>query len=388
MLKIFTHNINVFAPRIDSSKNNSVMSTSTFNAPRLKPLLNDCVSFTSRGKNQPVKTFEPQALEKTAKAGSKDLTGKERTISNGLAHSIYTMANRDTNDLKYILRKVLGPLRPQDGMPCDDEHPVFKLESRTKGANSIREKASQKFLYSKESVINNLHDLTGARIILGNGLKGGADTVIDALIDYIQSEGKLKIVEVENHIPMDKKFQYVSQTKLHNLAKASYKKFGTFASESITRNETGYTAIHILVEFPDGITGEIQILGKDVAIFKELEDIPYKILQGKAVHPEYEEIKEILKPLLPVDDNPLNPENAARLKLRNEFIAYTTAAYKHERKKGPSSPKERLIPEFLTINEFASTQRKKLHLTPDMDFNNLYKIKSAADARIKKNLSK
>ena len=388
MLKIFAHNINTFAPRVNNSKNDARMLPGAVNAPRLKPLLCDCVSFTSRGKNQQAKTIEPQALEKTAKASSKNLTDKERTISNGLAHSIYSMASRDTNDLKFILGKVIDPLKPQNGMPCDNEHPVFMLETRTKGANSIREKASQKFLYSKESVIKNLHDLVGARIILGNGLKGGADTVIDALIDYIQSEGKLKIVEVENHIPMDKKYQYASQTQLHKLAKASYKKFGTFASETITRNETGYTAIHILFEFPDGITGELQILGKDVALFKELEDIPYKILQGKAVRPEYEKIKEVLEPLLPLDDNPLNPENAARAKLRGEFIAYTTAAYKHEREKGPSSPRDKLIPEFLTIGEFAATQRKKLHLTPDMDFNNLYKIKSAADARIKKNLYK
>ena len=124
-------------------------------------------------------------------------------------------------------------------------------------------------------------------------------------------------------------------------------------------------------------------VGRDVAVLKELEDVPYKILQGKSVHPEYGEIKEILSPLCPVDNNPDNPENIKRAKLKKEFIAYTAAAYKYEREKGPATKRHELVPEFLTIQEFARSQRRKIHLTPDMDFNNLYKIKSSADHRIK-----
>jgi len=359
--------------------------TLSFKGLNLKPLEHDCVSFTSRKKQKDLprsRNIVPQAVVKTRDAEDKTLREHERTITNVLAHTIYREAQRDTTRLKSTIKKSLDFLEVRRGQQCDKDHPIWGFEFRTKGPNSIREKASQKYLHSKEAVINGLGDIIGARIILGDGFRGSGDIIIDRLIETVK-DGKLKITEVENHTPADKKYQYASQTKLHKLAVASADKYGILVSEKSTRNETGYTAIHLSVEFPDGYSGEIQILGRDVAVLKELEDVPYKILQGKSVHPEYGEIKEILSPLCPVDNNPDNPENIKRAKLKKEFIAYTAAAYKYEREKGPATKRHELVPEFLTIQEFARSQRRKIHLTPDMDFNNLYKIKSSADHRIK-----
>ncbi len=46
---------------------------------------------------------------------------------------------------------------------------------------------------------------------------------------------------------------------------------------------SGYTATHIVFEMNNGIDAEIQILGRGVARVKEIEDICYKGLQGKAI---------------------------------------------------------------------------------------------------------
>ncbi len=345
----------------------------------LQHLQTDAVSFSSRGK-QPSLQAKPfsNPIVTTPAANGKLLSAKERTITNHLAQQIFEQAEGDTCRLKSILRKSISGLIPNDDNFCDFTHPVFSLEFRTKSANSIREKASQKYLHTKEGVVSNLHDLVGARIIMGNAQKGCIDKVIDQIIECVRDR-KLKIIEVENHIPTDKKYQYVSQTKLRKLAQLSSDLYGIIVPERITRRENGYMGVHLMLAFPDGLFGEIQILGYDVALFKELEDIPYKILQGKSTKKKYAEIARVLSPMLPIGEDLTSADNIERAKLKKEFIAYTTAAYKYEREKPTAYLSIDTVPHFLSIDEFSKMYKRKLHLTPDMDFNNLYKLKMAAD---------
>lgn len=371
MLKIFgfsyNPNINIYKPCVYKKEGNLNCC--------LKQLGKDTISFTSRSKNT---DNTPVAVARNYCADTKKLQCKERTISGALANKVFQKAQQDTKYLKSTLNKALLPLFDKKQSNYDVERPIVDIEYRTKSANSIREKATQKHLYTKESVIENIHDLVGARIILGSNQKGCADKVIDKLIDCVK-QSKLRIVEVENHVPNDSKHLYASQKMLHKLARAASDKYGVLVPEYITRRETGYMGIHLLVKFPDGITGEIQILGHDVAVFKELEDIPYKILQGKSVKKQYNTIKGVFEPMLPISDNPDDIENIERIKLKKEFILYTTAAYKHEREKVYNQKSKNSIPKFLTIDEFSQESKKKLHLTPDLDFNYLYKLKMLAD---------
>lgn len=387
MIKIFGLSLGNNFPSLKTNKTNLNKSVPNFfvNSTNLKPLASDTISFTSRKKQKEKPSDKLGALPVQSSirdANDKVMHEKERTITNVLAHRISREASYDTKRLEITLKQSLDSLMPENNKSCDREHPIYNLEFRTKGANSIREKATQKYLFSKEAVINRLGDIIGARIILGDNSKNSADLIIDKLIEIVK-EGRLKITEVENHTPYDKKFQYVGQTKLHKLAQASSDRFGIFVNEKSVRNETGYTAVHLSVVFPDGYRGEIQILGRDVAVLKELEDIPYKILQGKSINPQYHKIVSILEPLCPISDNPNDPENIKRAKLKKEFIAYTAAAYKYERNKVNLSKRRDLIPYFLTLGEFAQSQRRKIHLPLDMDFNNLYRLKTSADYKIK-----
>lgn len=387
MIKIFGLSLGNNFPSLKTNKTNLNKSVPNFfvNSTNLKPLASDTISFTSRKKQKEKPSDKLGALPVQSSirdANDKVMHEKERTITNVLAHRISREASYDTKRLEITLKQSLDSLMPENNKSCDREHPIYNLEFRTKGANSIREKATQKYLFSKEAVINRLGDIIGARIILGDNSKNSADLIVDELIEIVK-EGRLKITEVENHTPYDKKFQYVGQTKLHKLAQASSDRFGIFVNEKSVRNETGYTAVHLSVVFPDGYRGEIQILGRDVAVLKELEDIPYKILQGKSVNPQYHKIVSILEPLCPISDNPNDPENIKRAKLKKEFIAYTAAAYKYERNKVNLNKRRDLIPYFLTLGEFAQSQRRKIHLPLDMDFNNLYRLKTSADYKIK-----
>ena len=356
------------------------------NGANLAPLKEDTVSFEGRKKTQKPQTVQPQTIVKTRASSEKKLEDKTWTISHGLAHSIYRKAEHNTSIMKSTLDKYLKTLFPEPHQEYTLERPVAKLEFRTKKANSIREKATQKFLYTKEGVIHMITDLSGARVILGDGSRESGNIVIDKIMEAVK-DGRLKVIEAENHIPTDKKYQYASQTKLRLLAQASSEKYGIFVPDKIVRNNTGYTAIHLLVEFQEGFRGEIQILGHDVAMLKDVEDIPYKILQGKSVDKKYADIKKAFEPLLPVDNNPDNPDNVQRIKLKREFMDYTQAAYRYEREKATRArhEEEQMLPEFRTLGQFEKKYRKKVHLPKELDFNNLYKLKSRADWEKTKN---
>lgn len=383
MIKIFNFsNVNSATSSKVNAKN--ALSIPHFSNVKLRPLLFDTISFTSKS-GKGVSLDDTENTFRESSQDSKEMQSKARSITSRLAHIIFKEADYNRSQMKRVLLQSLAPLIQLEGLMCDYEHPIYRPEFRTKSPNSIREKASQKHLQTKEGVIDNIHDLVGARIILGSNQKGCAERVIDKLIECVNS-GKFKVVEIENHVSSDRKGAYISQTKLHKLAQASSDRYGIIVREGISRRETGYMGIHLLVEFPDGITGEIQILGHDVAVFKELEDVPYKILLGKSVDKEYGEIKRIISSLLPVNDDPLDPENIERLKKKKEFIAYTAAAYRHEREKEFSSTNKGIIPVFLTLEEFSAAYKRKTHLGSELDFNNLYKLKMIADIKKRNSL--
>lgn len=345
----------------------------------LSPLVSDTISFCGKNNNKDDIWQNAGKLFKSTR-DSKTLSTNERAISESLSKIMHHEAQFDLSKLKTTLKNSLGSLVGEYGFPCNEKHPIYEMEFRVKTPESLREKASQKSLITKSAVQSGIGDIIGARIILGDNSRKSCEAVINKLSETVK-DGQLKIIEVENHAPYDSRHQYFKRSILSKLAKASADRFGIFVKEKNIINESGYTALHLSVAFADGYNGEIQIIGKDVATLKELEDIPYKILQGKQVKPQYYKIKEILSPMCFVDIE--GPENAAKIKLRREFMAYTDAAYRYEREKPPASKrKDNIFPRFLSVSEFAQTQKGRCHLTPSMDFNNLYRLKLLADKKI------
>ncbi len=364
-----------FSAPIINNKNKSVVIKSK----NLTPLAADTVSFSGKNKAAGDVHADPNEFFVSTR-NSKTLTSGELTISKSLSKMIHSEAQDDLLKIKNAIKGSLSSLVSDYGVVCDSKHPIYELEFRVKTPDSIREKASQKFLPTKEAVQKGIGDIIGARIILGDNSKESNEIVLDKLLDAVK-DGKLKIIEVENHTPYDRKYQYHGEDKLHELAKASSGRYGVFVREKAIKNESGYTAVHMKVAFPDGYNGEIQIIGKDVATLKELEDIPYKILQGKQVKPQYYKIKEILSPMC-ISSGLENSDHGARIKLRNEFMEYTDAAYKYEREKPPvSKRKDDILPHFLSVPEFVQGKNERYHLTPSMDFNNLYRLKLSADKK-------
>ncbi len=349
----------------------------------LDPLKQDTVSFGGKGKLiKAAKDAAQEAVTETISSSRKKLNTRDFSISNQVARALNEKAQGDHSELRSILMKTFSDITPNVGDTCSKHRPVFAVQSRVKSPVSIREKATGKMLKTKKEAAEQIKDLIGGRIVLGDGMQGGGALVIDKFIELAKS-GKVKIVEIKSHFPPLTDYEYAPQSKLAQLAEASSARFGIDVPNKAVKNQSGYTAIHLGLEFPDGLSGEIQILGKDVLGLKEIEDIPYKVMSEKNVDGKYSEIKKIFEPLKPVSDIETDPENIRRAALRDAYTEYTAAAYRYEREKLPSKVREAKsqgkAPNFLSLQDHVARTGRGEDLPPELDFNNLNKLKIAAE---------
>ena len=190
------------------------------------------------------------------------------------------------------------------------------------------------------------------------------------------------IEHIENNIPDPDKlpkgqslsdYVYASDSTLHSLKKVS-------GAELITnKSKSGYTAIHINVDFSDcdfakrdprysGFKGEIQIIGREVEELKEIEDLCYKLKDNKnAIKAEYKPFKKHFEKYYVGDT-------------RQAFDDYTYKLYLAQR----SLPNKVRGQKFQTPEQLGFAD-----LVPEqLDFNYLDKLKNDCDAIIKMNEAK
>lgn len=284
--------------------------------------------------------------------------GDERFgISTKEAEKIHNEAKASGKYLKFQLGKIFHD------MIISEENPdgiMQEPKCRIKTPKSIQEKsATRRWINSKE-VKSHMTDIVGARIILTNSSIENVNKVIDR-ITKAEQNNDLQIIEIENYRPepeidedgnITHSYDYSSPNALRKL-KAEIDKKGTMISKRDEDIPSGYMAIHLLTKLPNGFTGEIQIMGKDIAELKEIEDLCYKIKSGKSVDKKFANVEKILQPL----------KNNEDTILRREFNNYTRNAYKYQRNKKPLSSGEFVHSPFLTIPDY---------LPSNLDFNNIY----------------
>ena len=216
------------------------------------------------------------------------------------------------------------------------------------------------------------NDIVGARITMHESDPSCTKGVIDALAKAVK-DGKLKITSIENNIPDKDKlplgknpadYEYTSVEQLQSLADLANAPLKNIVSKS------GYLAIHINIDLSDpifrkygnefnGYSGEIQIIGKNIEEFKELEDLCYKLKDNKKISEHYSSFGENFK------------KHFKSKKIEDAFEKYTYQAYLRQREIPPGRTKK----DFLSISE-AGLARV---LPPELDFNFLKIKKSEGD---------
>lgn len=226
--------------------------------------------------------------------------------------------------------------------------PIARKDVRVKSSQSIAKKMSAKVselihkndgypvFVSPTLVKTELHDLLGARLTLAHGTSNETNAVVNRLIESIEAGNGPKIKKIKNY---GMGHAYLTDKKADQLANASFRAFGDYSEIYNKKKASGYTATHIIVEVANGIDAEIQIFGRGVARVKEIEDICYKGLQGKAISG----LSEISRALKKVGEDP---------SMRIAFNKYLTSAYELAKTKWDKMPEDELSKQkFPSIDE-------------------------------------
>ena len=287
------------------------------------------------------------------------------------ARLVHEDALPSENYLRKQLTNILDDMVRQKPTKGSDSKPIYSIKYRTKSPTSIVEKSRDEKLNSFNEVKKNLHDIVGARIIMSDASVENVDKVIDRITKAVE-DNKIRILQIENYRPepeLDindnpiKKYDYASTGAIKRLRDACNEK-GCIIEKNDRDKSSGYMAIHLSVQLPNGYIGEIQIMGGDVEDLKEVEDLCYKVKAGKGINKKYDKIVKILAPLRNKDDHIL----------QKAYQEYTRRAYLYQREKEPLKNNRKAgKPIFLHIPEDLN------YIPESLDFNNLYHEKHKCD---------
>ncbi len=338
---------NTFIPKFNQIKpfSNNQNAPRVNKYPNLAPLAYDTVSFGQTDKEKGDPRFG---------------------INLATAKKINAEAAESAKYLQFQLNQILGDLIKLEDSKPSKSRPIDSIAVRVKTPKSIKEKSATRKLLTEKEVKAKMTDIVGGRIVLGKTDNASVDKVLQRLTEA-EASNKLRILEIENYRPdpeidvhgnIVRNYDYGSAAALRKLKYECDKK-----ETSIPKRDedlpTGYMAIHLLTQLPNGFIGEIQIIGNGVLQLKRIEDMCYKVKSGKSLDKKYAPIEKMLKPLANKDD----------FLLRKEFNKYTRDSYIYQRDKCLG-----LVPndknEFLPIPDY---------LPKELDFNNLAAKKYECD---------
>ena len=296
------------------------------------------------------------------KATAKVLKSRADGVSKHTAMKFRKEAEANYERVIQYIDNLFGKLVATDMTPSN---PIEALKWRLKMPDSIVEKSATREWQSKDELFENMTDLYGTKIVMRDGSKKAVRKILQIFKTEIEKD-RLRLVEIENKRPMiaakmhghdAEKWDYASEQVLddiYNTAVAKKRNIIKYTPNDYT--ETNYPGLHFLFRFPgQKWCFELQLMGHDVAVFKDMDDIIYKILGNKNVNPKFKEFADIIEPLK-------EPGNA---KILDKFNAYRAEAFLFQRDKEPTTFRR-------TGNEYFLPLR--YDIPQELDFNNLYQV--------------
>lgn len=184
----------------------------------------------------------------------------------------------------------------------DDE--IKQIKENDSYTPSQKQQAISDLLAQKEKIKTdsnfartNIEDLLGARLTIDDVNPANIDKLVNSLAESAK-KGDIEILEVENYRAANPKYPgqetqfYFSEEQVRRLSEAS---------ESLTENfatkKSGYTAVQLKIRPKGGKVIELQIRGRNVDAFADLEHIPYDLRQGKDIAKGNNSMGIILSPI-------------------------------------------------------------------------------------------
>jgi len=377
-------------PPLNALNRNNQSNVIGFKGNNLRPLMRDTISFTSIQKQK---------------------TDAEALMAAFHNEEICEQLHNDAQGAKQYLHDTIK--KYFDGYIYDkDKNPngiIEPIQSRVKSPGSIREKVFTKLArdfeppkdptvkpkpmvstfspYSKEGIKQNIRDVAGCRIVIKDAFDETMNTIVDELCTLITEE-ELIIEEIENHISKDENaIPYFSEAQLKRIRQAvnDVRLANNLPTIDIKSPDfgTGYMALHLDIDTTNigrrkdnrGFYSELQILGSDVAMLKDIEDLCYKLKDNKSIkqkHPSFTPFEEFFKQAYM--DRKKYPN------LEEDYKEYTKKAYLSQRNRRPHNGEAKdditnWAYTYPTIEECGL----KGKIPPILDFNNLARIKRDCD---------
>ena len=287
---------------------------------------------------------------------------------------------------------------------------VKPIKGRVKTPESIEEKVAKKHEYSlipenydkhhfcprnTDHIKEKVRDIIGTRIVMRDSSKKSTQEIVDALCKTI-TEKKLVVTQIENiisDVPGDR--SYFSREQLSQIKEAAnkirvengLKELNEEGSKEdreyrIETRKSGYAALHIDFDLRNvgrtiperGYYGELQIIGADVEMLKEIEDFCYKLndpgKEIKAGHFAYKPFETFYREALS-DENYPNSEEY--------FAEYTKKAFVIQRKRKTTSMVQDNPANWTYMYPTLKECGLEDKLSPNLDFNILARIRRDCD---------
>ena len=288
--------------------------------------------------------------------GTPKFNKKAGGIPLGTAKKISKEMEAQIKDVKQLINDLFGDLVATVKKP---KNPIYKISGRAKTGLSIKQKDQTRNFGNVKEIQTGMTDLLGVKVEMRSGDKRDVDTMLDRLIPAIRSH-TVELIEIENKRPiavkglpeskackydygtidMMKKLIDVQEEVWNKGSKAKNKKLVSQKLED-DYTDANYSAIHILLKKPgkNSKVFELQIMGKDVAAAKAVDDPIWKLLNNKDLGEEYKPLEKIIEP-----------------------YAKTNAAFEEF--------KQQMLEENPTLEPDSVTLRTAMQKTKDEDFKN------------------
>lgn len=343
----------------------------------LAPLARDTVSF---GALRGDKILNPNAF----------ISDTKGVLNVEMACSLERNAHTAIQYLENTLQRYLGKLISSN----ESDRPIQALQFRVKEGKEIFKKGvatSDKkdvTIECLDDLKGLVEDIIGGRIIIRDDSKAAVKKVLGALGKAVQ-DGKLHITQIENYrpiiddVPEDIVRRYrkdlgidLSPKQLKEMQKRGFFDYAAPSDmnefKRICRTRcreldfqehdlpSGYQAIHLRVSLPNGYTGEIQLMGRDVERFKDIEDVYYKAKCGKLDADKYPETSKrlaSLAPLKPQRGKEITEAERREWEFRQDAMQdYTYWSYIAQRLKGAKGFETKVSEKFLVAPDYLLNQ--------------------------------
>ena len=304
--------------RTPFSKNEQVSSNinNRYGLTMAKPLLNDTVSFSFKGKSSAAKKVVTEALEQTSKeAGAFENSARIRDIKDKIEPLVQAHKDMKKAILKIYRGHIAERNRTKD---CS-----LTLLDRIKKTGSAKEKTTT-------VNVNDLEDLSGFAFVIED--KKGFKIFTDSFSELIKNGYTVVDYEYHRIAPkyhrgqLEKTYNSLNPSTQQRLKSEILKLNPQMDDHMLERDSKGgYSAIHMILKDKKGNKHEIQVYTRAIADVKGAENLVFKLKNGKRIPEIFLKVSPHLKLLQkPKNGTKLSPEAQV---IQTEMKGYTWDAY-------------------------------------------------------------